>query len=144
MKKKQGFRFAQVPKRRSYRVPPEMPQRALADYLLTLDFPKKRVRLERGELPAADGAQVLDFESRDGVPFMDVSVGKLRAKALIDSGALRATDFPASLISKLPLASYPRMIGKGSSVTGESSSPNRPVRWWHSSLRRRCPRGRGG
>ncbi len=90
-----------------------------SDYLLTLDFPNKRVRVKRGELPKPDGARVLNFESRDGIPFIDVSVGNLKAKALIDSGAIRALDFPASVVAKLPLASYSRMIGKGSSVSGE-------------------------
>ncbi len=90
-----------------------------SDYLLTLDFPNKRVRIKRGELPKPDGARILNFESRNGVPFIDISVGDLKAKAMIDSGAIRAIDFPASVVSKLPLASYTRMIGKGSSVIGE-------------------------
>lgn len=90
-----------------------------ADYLLTLDFPNKRVRIMRGELPKPDGARILNFESRNGVPFIDVSVGQLKAKAMIDSGAIRAFDFPASVVAKLPFATYTRTIGKGSSVTGE-------------------------
>lgn len=90
-----------------------------SDYLLTLDFPNKRVRIKRGELPKPDGARILNFESRDGVPFIDVSVGNLNAKALIDSGAIRALDFPASVVAKLPFASYTRTIGKGTSVSGE-------------------------
>lgn len=90
-----------------------------ADYLLTLDFPNKRVRITRGELPRPNGVHILDFESRNGVPFIDVSVGKLKEKAMIDSGDIRAIDFPASVVSKLALASYPRMIGKGGSVSGE-------------------------
>ena len=33
-----------------------------SEYLLTLDFPAKRVRLERGELPKADGADEFSLE----------------------------------------------------------------------------------
>lgn len=90
-----------------------------ADYLLTLDYPNKRVRIERGELPKPDGAQILNFEILNGNPYINVSIGNLKTKALIDSGNIRGVDAPASLVSKLPLASYPRLIGKGGSVSGE-------------------------
>jgi len=88
-------------------------------YLLTLDFPNRRVRIQRGELLQPDGRTILNFESRNGVPFIDISVGNLKTKAMIDSGAIRAIDFPGSVVSMLPLASYPRMIGKGTSVIGD-------------------------
>lgn len=90
-----------------------------ADYLLTLDYPNKRVRLERGALPKPDGAQIINFEMRDGNPYIDVSIGSMKVKALVDSGNIRGIDLPASLVNKLSLASYPRLIGKGNSVSGE-------------------------
>ncbi len=89
------------------------------DYLLTLDYPNKRVRIERGELPKPDGAQTLIFESQDGVPFIEIRVGSLKAKALIDTGNIRGIEFPSSLVKKLPLASYRRVIGKGGSISNE-------------------------
>jgi len=32
-----------------------------AEYLTTLDFPAKQLRIDRGELPKADGAEILDW-----------------------------------------------------------------------------------
>ena len=90
-----------------------------SDYLLTLDYPKKRVRIGRGALPKPDGAQILKLETIDGNQYVEIGVGTLKAKAMIDSGNIRAIDFPASFIKKLPLASYPRLVGKGGSVSGE-------------------------
>lgn len=90
-----------------------------SDYLLTLDYPNKRVRIEREELPKPDGAQILKFEIRDGNPYIDVNIGNMMVKAMVDSGNIRGIDLPASLVSKLPLASYPKLIGKGASVSGE-------------------------
>lgn len=90
-----------------------------ANYLLTLDYLNKRVHLKRGTLPSADGAEVLNFETIDGNQYVEIGIGRLKTKAMIDSGNLRGVDCPASLVSKLPLASYPKLIGKGSSVSGE-------------------------
>lgn len=91
-----------------------------ADYLLTLDYPNKRVRIERGALPKPDGAQIINFEMRDGNPYIDVSIGSMKVKALIDSGNIAGGIlFPSSLVKKLALASYKRVIGKGSSVSNE-------------------------
>lgn len=90
-----------------------------SDYLLTLDYPNKRVRIERGELPKANGAQILNYETIEGNQYIEISIGGVKTKAMIDTGNIRAIDFPASFLRKLPLASYPRLIGKGGGVGGE-------------------------
>ena len=90
-----------------------------SDYLLTLDYPNKRVYLERGALPKADGSQILPFETINGNQYIEIGVGNLKAKAMIDSGNIRAVDFPASFVKKLALASYPKLVGKGGGVSGE-------------------------
>jgi aspartyl protease len=90
-----------------------------ADQLLTLNYPGKRVRIERGELPSADGRRVLAYEIRDGNPYIEVAVGNLKMNAMLDSGNIRGIDFPAALVAKLPLASYPKLVGKGGSISGE-------------------------
>jgi len=91
-----------------------------SDYLLTLDYVNKRVRIERGELPQADEAEILSFETINGNQYIEISVGSLKAKAMIDSGNIRGIDFPASLVSKLRLASFPKLVGKSSGVSGET------------------------
>jgi hypothetical protein len=54
--------------------------------LLTLDFARERLRFEPGELPEADGATILDYEDVGGVPAIDVVVGDVRLRAVVDSG----------------------------------------------------------
>ena len=88
-------------------------------YLLTLDYPGRRVRLEIGELPPADGKTVLPFEREDALAYIRVQVGDEPVKAVIDSGNVRGFDMPSEAIRRQPLASYPSLIGKGASANGE-------------------------
>lgn len=90
-----------------------------ADYLLTLDYPNKRVRIERGALSKPDGKQILNFEMIDGNPYVEISIGNIKTKALIDSGNIRAVDLSSAFLKKVPLVSSPRTIGRGGSVSGE-------------------------
>jgi hypothetical protein len=90
-----------------------------ANYLLTLDYPNKRVRLTQGELPKANGTQVLDFELIEGNIYTQIAIGNLKVKAEIDTGNIRAIDLPSSLLRKIPLASYPRLVGRGSGASGD-------------------------
>lgn len=89
-----------------------------SELLLTLDYPGKRVRLSRGSLPKVDGVEVLALERIEGNPYIEIDLGSLRLKALIDSGNIREMDVPASIVRRLPLASYPKLVGKGGSVSG--------------------------
>lgn len=90
-----------------------------ADYLLTLDYPNRRVRIERGALPKPDGKQILNFQMIEGNPAIDISIGDIKTAALIDSGNIRAVDLSSAFLKKIPLASSPRTIGRGGGVGGE-------------------------
>lgn len=90
-----------------------------ADYLLTLDYPNKRVSIERGALPKPDGKQMLNLQMIEGNPAIDIIIGGVKTTTLIDSGNIRAVDVPSAFLKKIPLVSFPRMIGRGSSVGGE-------------------------
>ena len=90
-----------------------------AHYLLTLDYPNGRVRITEGELPKSDGRQILDYEIIEGNLYTEIAIGKLKVKAEIDTGNIRALDLPSSLVRNLAFASYPRLVGKGSGVSGE-------------------------
>ena len=89
-------------------------------YLLTLDYAGKRVRIEKGQLPAADGKEILDFEAPRGIPTVELHVGDTRLKAHIDSGnAVGAFIVPASLADTLTFVSPPVTIGKARTVSSE-------------------------
>jgi hypothetical protein len=87
-------------------------------FLLTLDYPGKRIRLSRGSLPKADGADVLELQRIEGNPYIEIRLGPRIFKALVDSGNIRDMDVPASIIRRLPLATYPKLVGRGGSVSG--------------------------
>ena len=91
-----------------------------ADYLVTLDFPAKMVRISRGELPKADGAEILDYQTEHGVPSVDLGVGNTKIKAHLDSGnRIGEFVFPTSFVEKLTQTSKPLVVGRARSASGE-------------------------
>jgi hypothetical protein len=91
-----------------------------AEYLLTLDFPGNRVRLERGALPQSNGADILSYETDHGIPSIELEVGGLKVNAHIDTGNMRGGfTLPASLVEKLSLAAPPKVVGRGRTTSNE-------------------------
>src|SRR5437764_5305067 len=91
-----------------------------SDYLLTLDYPAMQVRLERGALPAANGADILNFEIENRVPVIELLIGKIRARAHIDSGNFVAGFIlPEEIVEQLQLLSPPVTVGLARSVSNQ-------------------------
>lgn len=90
------------------------------DYLLTLDYRSMQVRLARGALPAANGADILSFEIENRIPVIEVAIGKMRVRAHVDSGNLVAGFIlPEELVEQLPLLSPPVTVGRARSVSNQ-------------------------
>jgi hypothetical protein len=90
------------------------------DYLLTLDYPAMQVRLARGGLPAANGADILSFEIENRIPVTEVAIGKIRVRAHIDSGNFVAGFIlPEELVEQLQLLSPPITVGRARSVSNQ-------------------------
>lgn len=88
------------------------------DFLLTLDYPAMQVRLAKGNLPVANGADILSFEIENRIPVIEIKIGKLRMKAHIDSGNYVAGFMlPEDIVEQLQLISQPVTIGYARSVT---------------------------
>ena len=77
------------------------------DFLLTLDYPGSRMRIERAELPEADGKTVLPIEKHPtGLALVDLEVEGETLSALVDTGNLAAAFvLPKSLVTRLGWAS---------------------------------------
>src|SRR2546423_6297153 len=91
-----------------------------SDYLLTLDYKSMQVRLARGALPAANGANILDFEIENRIPVIEVAIGKLRVRAHIDSGNFVAGFIlPQEIVDQLQLLSPPVTVGRARSVSNQ-------------------------
>lgn len=90
-----------------------------AECLLTLDYPGNRLRIDRGELPPADGGEVIAFTSPRGIPSVRIRVDSLALDADVDAGSPAGFSLPIGLAAKLPLASPPRTVGRGRTVSNE-------------------------
>jgi Aspartyl protease len=98
------------------------------DHLLTLDYPAGRVRIETGELPPADGREILEFENPRGIPKVRLKVGDLEVEADVDSGNMRGElVLPASYIGKVPLDGEPKVVGHGRTVSNEFEIKQAPL-----------------
>ena len=111
---------------RDYNTSPKLPRidgilgiAAFADFLLTLDYPGKRVRLSRGALPEADGQVVLPLTNARGILQVTIDVAGQPVVADLDSGNLAgdALHVPAAVAQQLPTAGPPRDAGVGTTVT---------------------------
>lgn len=115
-----------TPLSRSYNTPGEylpdlggiLALNLFANELLTIDFPKRQMRIERGELPSADGVTVLDYEERDGLIYLPITLAAVKLRALVDTGSDRNFDVPASVIRQMRLSNFPHPIGQAEGVTG--------------------------
>src|SRR5262245_47685777 len=88
------------------------------EYLLTLDYPAMQVRLARGALPAANGADILSFEIENRVPVIELAIGKIRVRAHVDSGNFVAGFIlPEEIVEQLQLLSRPVNVGGARSVS---------------------------
>ena len=93
---------------------------AFAEYLVALDFPAKKLRLDKGELPKSDGAEVLDYKNKAGIAIVELSVGDKKIEAHLDTGnGIGAFVFPTAFAEKLTFAGEPRVVGRARSATGE-------------------------
>lgn len=86
------------------------------DYLLTLDYPNRRMTLGAGALTADGEKSVLPFRMPDGVPIVPLQIGKLRIDALVDSGG-DGLSLPEGLASRLKFAVDPVAFAAGQSFS---------------------------
>jgi hypothetical protein len=72
-------------------------------YLVTIDYPAKRVVISRGELPAADGQSVFEYGATRRIPGLPISVAGVPVEVDVDSGAPTGISLPAEYATKLPI-----------------------------------------
>ena len=64
-----------------------LPFETFDNFLLTLDYGKKEIRVSRGELPRPDGERIYSSKGSDSRPWIKVEVGSRTRRLLIDSGS---------------------------------------------------------
>jgi len=86
------------------------------DYLLTLDYPNRRMLLGSGALEPNESDGVLPFRMPEGVPIAPLLIGDLRIEAQIDSGGT-GLSLPERVSRKLKFVSDPAVLGTGHSLS---------------------------
>lgn len=89
------------------------------DSLLTLDYPRKQVQIELGELPDANGKTIVEFERDRGIPMVPISIDGQSHLAHIDSGSMAALMLPMAMADSLPLQDKPTLVGQGRTVAND-------------------------
>jgi hypothetical protein len=86
------------------------------DYLLTLDYPNRRMTLARGSLTADGERSVLPFRMPFGVPIVTLRVGAMNVDAQIDSGG-DGLSLPEPLASQMRFSVDPVPFASGESMS---------------------------
>jgi hypothetical protein len=73
-------------------------------FLLTFDYPAKRIVLRPGELPAANGADVFQYSPTRPLPALVVSLAGVSVELDLDTGSVGGFTVPAEFASRLPLS----------------------------------------
>jgi len=86
------------------------------DYLLTLDYPHRRITLDLGTLTPDGEQSVLPFRKSDGIPIVPMHIGSLQIDAQIDSGGT-GLSLPQTLVPRLKFISNPEAFGRAQSLS---------------------------
>ncbi len=91
-----------------------------AELLLTLDYGRNEVRIVLGELPAADGRDVVAYHrSPGGTVRIPITVATFEVSADLDSGSPAGVSLPNAYMEKLPLEERPVEVGRARTVNSE-------------------------
>jgi predicted aspartyl protease len=86
------------------------------NYLLTLDFPNRRMMLATGSLAPDGERSVLPFRMPDGVPIVPMRIGGMKVDAQIDSGG-SGLSLPEQISSHLKFSAGPVAFSNGQSLS---------------------------
>jgi predicted aspartyl protease len=86
------------------------------DYLLTLDYPGRRMILSSGVLEEHAGGSVMPFRIVDGVPIAKLEIDGVNVEAQIDSGG-NGLSLPDAVAERLKFQSAPVEYGTAESLT---------------------------
>ncbi len=96
--------------------------------LLTLDFPRKLVRLATGALE--EGPEVVSFRRDEQMGFgitVDLDVAGVTVPAHLDTGSPEVVLFSSLLREELPLKSEPRLLGRAMTPMGGADVYSAPL-----------------
>ena len=130
-----GLRFSDIEApTRNYNLSPRQPKidgiltlNLLAEYLVTLDFRGKVLRVAKGELPKSD--DVFAYRSEGGIPIVPLTIGSQTLDARIDTGnSIGAFVLPTPVAEKLSFIGEQETVGRARSLSGETEIKSGRIR----------------
>ncbi len=89
-------------------------------YLVTLDYPKKEVRIRAGALAPPDDKTIFAYRKGEAIPSFQAKIGEVTIDTHLDSGSGGGLSLPTKIAEKLLLDGKPRETGKiARSVSGD-------------------------
>jgi predicted aspartyl protease len=95
-------------------------------YLVTLDYPGRRIVFHSGELPPVDGQRIISYDTSERLPRIHILVAGLPVNAHVDTGSKRGLVLPSELAQKLPLSTP--LVDAGKVRTVDAEIPLRTAR----------------
>jgi hypothetical protein len=94
---------------------------AFPGLLITLDYNARQIELWRGELPAADGQSIFEWDAGERLPSVPLTLNDVKLKAQLDSGSAFGISLPRKCLNSLRLAGNPGEAPKEKTVDGQST-----------------------
>jgi len=88
-------------------------------YLLVLDYPAKRIRIRKGDLPPADSRTRFEYTREQVLPNVPLRVAGVEVRAHVDTGSPGALMLPSRYRAELPLAAEATQMGLARTPHGE-------------------------
>jgi predicted aspartyl protease len=88
------------------------------DRLLTLDFRRHKLLLDKGNLPPAADANVIPFQSKNGIPVVTIIVNSQAIEAAIDTGATGVM-LPESVAKTLQFVEPPTLLPRAETLVDQ-------------------------
>jgi hypothetical protein len=90
--------------------------------LVTLDYPAKRIELQRGELPAVDGRTIFAWDAEGTLPSTPLALNGLKLEVALNLGLASGIDLPEKYSDRLRLTSEPAAVPRNKTNTGDGES----------------------
>ena len=88
------------------------------DMLLTMDFRRHKLLLEKGNLPTVADARVIPFQSKNGIPVIRIIINSQAIEAAIDTGATGVM-LPETIAKTLQFAETPVLMPRAETLVDQ-------------------------
>jgi aspartyl protease len=87
-------------------------------YLLTYDYPGKRILIKKGSLAEADSKSIFQYNKDQLLPMIPVRIAGHDTQVDLDTGSPHGLTLPTRFLAELPLATQPKTVGKAHTPNG--------------------------